>query len=87
MIIRVKFMTRPGDQWTTRKLVYSRLRELFEENGVKFAHREVTVRLSDKDLADLPPDQREAAAGAALTAVTVAEEGMAGMPKAVGDDR
>ena len=86
MIIRVKFMTRPGDQWTTRKLVYSRLRELFEENGVKFAHREVTVRLSDKDLKDLPPDQRESVAGAALTAVSVAEQ-EAGMAKAVGDDR
>ena len=87
MIMRVKFMTRPGDQWTTRKLVYSRLRELFEGNGVKFAHREVTVRLSEKDMANIPPDQRESVAGAALTAVTVAEEEMLGMPKVVGDDR
>ncbi len=87
MIIRVKFMTRPGDQWTTRKLVYSRLRELFAENGIKFAHREVTVRLSDKELDALPPDQREAAAGAALTAVATAEREAMGMPKAVGDDR
>ena len=87
MIIRVKFMTRPGDQWTTRKLVYSRLRGLFEENGVKFAHREVTVRLSDQELAALPHDQREAVAGAALTAVRVADEEAMGMPKVVGDDR
>jgi len=87
MIMRVKFMTRPGDQWTTRKLVYSRLRELFAENGIKFAHREVTVRLSDKELAALPPEQREAAAGAALTAVAIAEQEAMGMPKAVGDDR
>jgi len=86
MIIRVKFMTRPGDQWTTRKLVYSRLRELFEGNGVKFAHREVTVRLSDKDRAEIPPEQRESVAGAALTAVAVSEEEMLGMPRAIGGD-
>ncbi|MEO1000578.1 MAG: mechanosensitive ion channel family protein, partial [Pseudomonadota bacterium] len=47
MIIRVKYMTRPGDQWTTRKLVYSEIRELFEKEDVKFAHREVTVRIPD----------------------------------------
>lgn len=87
MIMRVKFMTRPGDQWTTRKLVYSRLRGLFEENGIKFAHREVTVRLSDKDMENVPPDQREAVAGAALTAVRVSDEGLLGMPKVAGDDR
>jgi len=87
MIMRVKFMTRPGDQWTTRKLVYSRLRGLFEENGIKFAHREVTVRLSDKDMAEIPPDQREAVAGAALTAVRVSDEGLLGMPRMAGDDR
>ncbi len=87
MIMRVKFMTRPGDQWTTRKLVYSRLRELFAENGIKFAHREVTVRLSEKELEALPPDQREAAAAAALTAVHQAE--MDAMPPRLitGDDR
>lgn len=45
MIIRVKFMTRPGDQWTTRKLVYQEIRTLFEREGIKFAHREVLVRL------------------------------------------
>ncbi len=87
MIIRVKFMTRPGDQWTTRKLVYSRLRELFAENGIKFAHREVTVRLSDQELQALPPDQRDAAAGAALTAVHAAELEALPNQRAIGDDR
>jgi small-conductance mechanosensitive channel len=47
MIIRVKYMTRPGDQWTTRKLVYQRIREAFAENGIRFAHREVTVRIPE----------------------------------------
>jgi len=87
MIIRVKFMTRPGDQWTTRKLVYSRLRGLFEENGVKFAHREVTVRLSDHELGSMTPEQREAAAGAALTAVRVSDDAALGLPVMGGDTR
>ncbi len=56
MIIRIKFMTRPGDQFTTRKVVYAAIRELFEREGIRFAHREVTVRLAedqrDKELTD-----------------------------------
>lgn len=49
MIIRVKFMTRPGDQWTTRKLVYQEIRSLFAKEGIKFAHKEVTVRIPELD--------------------------------------
>ncbi|MFT4793096.1 MAG: small-conductance mechanosensitive channel [Paracoccaceae bacterium] len=45
MILRVKYMTRPGDQWTTRKLVYHELHELFAREGIHFAHKEVTVRI------------------------------------------
>jgi len=75
MIIRVKFMTRPGDQWTTRKLVYMRIREVFAENGIKFAHREVTVRLGDRDTEDeLTPEEREAVAGAAHQATVAANQ-------------
>lgn len=47
MIVRVKFMTRPGDQWTTRKLVYQEIRSLFAKEGIKFAHKEVTVRIPE----------------------------------------
>ncbi|MBY8974298.1 mechanosensitive ion channel family protein [Rhodobacteraceae bacterium NNCM2] len=47
MIIRVKFMTKPGDQWVVRKRVYQEIRELFAREGIKFAHREVTVRIPD----------------------------------------
>lgn len=45
MILRVKYMTRPGDQWTTRKLVYQELHELFARENIHFAHKEVTVRI------------------------------------------
>ncbi|WP_108883318.1 mechanosensitive ion channel domain-containing protein [Anderseniella sp. Alg231-50] len=49
MIVRVKFMTKPGDQFDVRKVVYHRIQELFEANGIHFAHREVTVRIADDD--------------------------------------
>ena len=66
MIIRVKFMTKPGDQFTIRKLVYSRLREMFEKEGIKFAHKEVTVRVAENPNAEpLAKDVKEAIAGAA----------------------
>ncbi|WP_171205575.1 mechanosensitive ion channel family protein [Ruegeria sp. HKCCA0235A] len=70
MIIRVKFMTKPGDQWLVRKRVYQEIRELFAREGIKFAHREVTVRLADgKEADDLTPKQREAVTGAVQAAI------------------
>ncbi|SHE82720.1 Small-conductance mechanosensitive channel [Ruegeria intermedia] len=70
MIIRVKFMTKPGDQWLVRKRVYQEIRELFAREGIKFAHREVTVRLADgKEAGDLTPQQREAVTGAVQAAI------------------
>ncbi len=64
MIIRVKFMTKPGDQWLVRKKVYQDIRELFAREGIHFAHREVTVRLADGKAEDLNEAQKEAVAGA-----------------------
>ena len=70
MIVRVKFMTRPGDQFVTRKVVYAAIRDLFEKEGVRFAHREVTVRLADGEKAsELSPEQKEAIAGSVRSAI------------------
>ncbi|MEM7290503.1 MAG: mechanosensitive ion channel family protein, partial [Pseudomonadota bacterium] len=69
MIIRVKFMTKPGDQFMTRKFVYARIQELFEENGIKFAHRQVTVRIADDDLQRPEEEKRKAATGAVQAAL------------------
>ncbi len=70
MIIRVKFMTKPGDQWLVRKKVYQEIRELFAQEGIRFAHREVTVRLADsKEAEDLTPKQRDAVTGAVQAAI------------------
>ncbi len=70
MIIRVKFMTKPGDQFVTRKVVYAAVRKLFEAEGIKFAHREVTVRLADgKKTEDLSYAEKEAVAGSVRSAI------------------
>ena len=69
MIIRVKFMTKPGDQWLVRKKVYEEIRELFAREGIHFAHREVTVRLADGKADDLTPEQKEAVTGAVQGAI------------------
>ena len=64
MIVRVKYMTRPGDQFVTRKAIYSLIQETFQKEGIHFAHREVTVRLADGEkVEDLSPAEREAIAG------------------------
>lgn len=69
IIIRIKFKTKPGDQFAVRKVVYAEIQKLFEEHEIKFAHREVTVRLADEDANDLTDDQKEAVAAAARTVI------------------
>jgi len=86
MIIRVKFMTKPGDQWLVRKKVYQDIRELFAREGIRFAHREVTVRLADgKETEDLTPKQREAVTGAVQAAID--EDYLDDIGPGGGDDR
>ncbi|MEO9518471.1 MAG: mechanosensitive ion channel domain-containing protein [Paracoccaceae bacterium] len=84
MIIRVKFMTKPGDQWLVRKKVYEEIRMLFEREGVKFAHREVTVRLADGKVDELDEHQKHEIVAASREVI---EEEMAEAADGFGDDR
>lgn len=45
IVIRGKFMARPGRQWVLRKEIYQRIQEAFEQQGVQFARREVRVSI------------------------------------------
>jgi small-conductance mechanosensitive channel len=63
MIVRVKFMTKPGDQFLVRRLVYTGIRDLFDREGIAFAHRQVTVRIADQDK-PLSEKEKLAVAGA-----------------------
>jgi small-conductance mechanosensitive channel len=52
MIMRVKFKAIPGQQFLIRREVYKLIQEAFREQGIEFAHRNVTVYL--------PPDESSA---------------------------
>ena len=83
MIVRVKFKTPPGKQFVVRREVYRLIQERFREEGIEFAHRNVTVYLppevtgetsaegqGDGNATGEPPDKKliEASAAAALAA-------------------
>jgi small-conductance mechanosensitive channel len=44
LVVRAKFMARPDDvQYVIRREAYNRILKAFAENGIRFAHRQVTV--------------------------------------------
>ncbi len=47
LIVRMKFTTKPGEQWVIRREAYRKVRDALAEAGIFFAHREVRVRLPD----------------------------------------
>lgn len=67
IVIRGKFMAKPGRQWTLRKEIYQRVQQAFEENGLQFARKEVRVRL-DHNPDHLTEDQKQQIAAAASEA-------------------
>ncbi len=89
MIVRVKFMTRPGDQFVVRKEVYARIRALFEANDIRFAHREVTVRVAEDAPGSGPQAMSEERKKAIVGAAQPAIEDAAGLPTPAkpGDER
>ncbi len=67
MVMRGKFMAKPGTQFTIRKEIYNRVKAEFDAAGIPFARREVRVAIPGlehaKDLSD--DDKAEIAATAA----------------------
>jgi small-conductance mechanosensitive channel len=72
IVMRVKFKTRPGDQFAARKVVYQKINELFEREGIAFGGREVIVRGTDdrRDSQSATASPEVAAAGAAVAGPT-----------------
>jgi small-conductance mechanosensitive channel len=60
MIVRVKFKTIPGEQFIVRREVYRRIQELFRENNIEFAHRNVTVYLPTEETGTEDAQKKEA---------------------------
>jgi small-conductance mechanosensitive channel len=70
IVMRGKFMAKPGTQFTLRKEIYNRVRDKFKENGIEFARREVRVAIPGVDDAhELTEVQHEAVGAAATGAV------------------
>lgn len=73
MIIRGKFMAKPGKQFTLRKEIFNWVKQSFEENGIDFARREVRVALPNTD--GLSEEEKNAVAAAATQAAEAQVEG------------
>ena len=80
MVIAVKFMTKPGEQWLVRRDAYMMVRDVFEANGIRMAERQVKVEVANADT--MTDAERAAVAGAAQQAV----ERPAGPPVPVPDE-
>lgn len=67
IVIRGKFMTKPGAQWIIRKDIYARVQKALDEAGIQFARKEVRVQIPGmEDKSELTKPQKTAiAAGAA----------------------
>jgi small-conductance mechanosensitive channel len=89
MIMRVKFMTVPGQQFVVRREVYRRIQEAFQKEGIEFAHRNVTVYFppesdtmesesqgNEKKAESKTPEQKKKEAAAAAALRTIEEEQM-----------
>jgi small-conductance mechanosensitive channel len=74
MVMRVKYKTRPGDQFFIRRELYRMIQESFRKKGIKFAHRNVTVYMPPGDESAVPDEKAVEAAGAAAIAAAQAEE-------------
>ena len=70
LILGIKFKAKPGTQFTIRKDAYQKIRDAFEENGIEFANRGVTVRVESEPGAG--PAANSAIAGAAAEAIAEA---------------
>jgi len=74
MIMRLKFKTIPGEQFVIRREVFRMIQESFRENGIEFAHRNVTVYLPPGEEAGEHDKKVIEAGAAAAVAAAQAEE-------------
>ncbi|WP_299200428.1 mechanosensitive ion channel family protein [uncultured Tateyamaria sp.] len=67
IVIRGKFMAKPGTQFVLRKEIYNRVNKAFEENGLEFARREVRVAIPNLTDQDKLTEEDKATIAAAAT--------------------
>ncbi|MBO9449588.1 mechanosensitive ion channel [Tropicibacter sp. R16_0] len=83
MIIRGKFMAKPGKQFTLRKEIFNRVKAAFNEAGIDFARREVRVAIPGMEDNDNMTDEQKTAVAAAASEASN-QQGQAAPPA---DDR
>jgi len=72
LVIRAKFMAKPGSTvFMIRRVAFDKILKAFKENGIKFAHRQVTVLVPGSE--DEALAAKAAAGAAALAAATESE--------------
>ncbi len=78
MILRVKFKTIPGEQWTIRRELFHRVQKAFRDSGIEFAHRNVTVHLppeiQSKSLSEMTETEKKVVEAGAAAAVALAQQ-------------
>lgn len=67
IVIRGKFMVKPGKQFMIRKEIFQRIQHDFEANGIQFARKEVRVRVDNRG-PELSESDTNAVGAAALEA-------------------
>ena len=74
IVVRGKFMAKPGKQWMIRKDVYSRVQKIFAENDIEFARREVRVNIPGREDGQEGDEQTESAVAAAASQAVIEEQ-------------
>ena len=69
IVMRGKFMAKPGTQFTIRKEIYNRVRNEFKAAGIEFARREVRVAMPEHENGAPVSDEEKAALTAAAAEV------------------
>ncbi len=65
IVMRGKFMAKPGKQFVLRKEIYQRVQKAFEANDLQFARKEVRVKLDEVPGRELTEQDKQAIAAAA----------------------
>ncbi len=71
LIFRMKFTSKPGEQWIIRREAYRRVKEALEQQGIHFAHRAVHVLMPQPQPPVADADQPQAPAVPPLAAAAV----------------
>lgn len=74
MVMRGKFMAKPGQQFMARKEIYNRVKAEFDAAGILFARREVRVAIPGLENSDDVTEPQKAAITAAVTEEVIQQQ-------------